>query len=67
MARPIQIAHLVLHDRLGIRDGLIVDGGSDFFDNEIENEPCFEFSDFIFQVFFSIALNGLNEQFLFVF
>ena len=42
---------------MGVDDGLVVDGGTDLFEEEVEEQACGQFADGV-EIFFEVALDG---------
>jgi hypothetical protein len=63
ITRAVEILDLLLKVRLGILDGLVVDGRSEFLHEEVQKETGFQVPDLLVMVLEEIRLDG-RDQFL---
>ena len=56
-----QIGELVLNEGVSVADGLVVDGGAELSNEEVEKLPGLELADLLVEVVGEVGLNGANH------
>ncbi len=61
VARAVEVDRLLLKVGLRAGDGVIVDAWTDFFEKEVEQQPCFQVADLLVHVLGKVVLDGSDR------